>query len=324
MLINDACAEFFGIEEGNVVGRHFLEAIYDGRLFESIESLAKGGGERNGRIVRINKGGEYYFNLIVTKVNDPDMRNACVIAAFQNVTGLKELERVRTDFLATISHEFKTPLTSIMMASSLLKEEGMGGLNAEQAETVNAISEDGDRLLALVNNLLELMKIESGREVYHIQPCSVKEAVDASLKGFEESARAKSVRLSNNVAAGLPDVSADFEKIRWVVNNLIGNALKYTGAGGAVSIKANHDGKFVYISVQDTGAGIPPAYIDRIFDRFVQVERSDIEVSGTGIGLSLSKEIIRAHGGDIRVSSEMSKGSTFTFSLKIAGIEHAK
>lgn len=320
LLINDACARFFGIEEGQVAGRHFLEAIHDGELFESVEALAEGG-EGKGKIISIRKDEEHFFNLTAAPVNDPENRSSGYIVAFQNVTGLKELERVRNDFLAAISHEFKTPLTSIMMAASMLREGGMGGLNADQAETVDAIREDGDRLLGLVNDLLELMRIESGREVYHIEPCSIYGIVEASVRGFLDPARARGVALADSLEAGLPRVNADFEKIRWVLNNLIGNALKYTGEGDNISVSASREGGFVHVSVQDTGAGIPPEYLDRIFDKFVQVEGEGIEMGGTGLGLSASREIVRGHGGDIRVKSEVGSGSTFTFTLPVAAGE---
>jgi PAS domain S-box-containing protein len=318
LLINDACGEFFDIEESAVAGRHFLEAIHDGELFESIERLAESGDAR-GKIISIQKGGEHFFNLTATRVNDPENRNSGYIVAFQNVTGLKELERVRNDFLAAISHEFKTPLTSIMMAASMLREGGMGSLNPDQQETVDAIREDGDRLLGLVNDLLELMRIESGREVYHIEPCSIHEIVEAAVRGFLDAAHAKGVALADCLETGLPPVDADFGKIRWVLNNLIGNALKYTGKGDNISISARREGGFVFISVQDTGTGIPPEYLDRIFDKFVQVEGGGIELEGTGLGLSASREIVRSHGGEISVSSEVGVGSTFTFSMPVSG-----
>lgn len=320
LLINDACGDFFDLDEGKVAGRHFLEAIHDGELFESVETLANSA-DSHGKIVNIRKGGEHYFNLIATKVNDPENRNSGFIVAFQNVTDLKELERVRTDFLAAISHEFKTPLTSIMMAASMLREGGMGGLNADQAETVETIREDGDRLLGLVNELLELMKIESGNEVYHYEPCSISDIVSSSLDSFRDGARVKGIRLTNELKDGLPLVKADYEKIRWVMNNLIGNALKYTESGDFIAISSGHDDEFVYVSVQDSGVGIPPEYLDRIFDKFVVVEGQDIEVRGTGIGLSASMGIVQAHGGDIRVASELGSGSTFTFSLPISRTE---
>jgi PAS domain S-box-containing protein len=317
LLVNDAFAEFFGLDGSEAAGRHFLEAVHDGELFQCIESLA-GGGERRGKIVRLRRDGEHYFNLIATKINAPDAMGSGMIVAFQNVTGLKELERVRTDFIATISHEFKTPLTSILMAASMLREGGMGGLNPEQTETAQAIGEEGERLLALVNDLLELMKMESGREAYKMEPCGVDAIVEASLHGFAEIARARGIDLVDNLGPCLPNVLADAEKIRWVMNNLIGNALKYTGAGDSVTVTASHDDDFVYISVRDTGAGIPPEYLDGIFGNFAPAGGTDIEVSGTGLGLSLSREIVRAHSGSIKAESELGEGSVFTFSLRIA------
>lgn len=324
LLVNEACEKFFALEGMEVAGRHFLEVIHDGELFEGIEKLVNGTNVSSGKIVSIRKDSEYFFNLIATKVNDPDSRNSGVIVAFQNVTGLKELERVRTDFLATISHEFKTPLTSIMMAASMLTEGGMGSLNTDQAETVETIREDGDRLLRMVNELLELMKIESGREVYHLEACSIADIVEVSGHSFIETARVKGITLSSKVEKELPLVYADFEKIRWVLNNLIGNALKYTSSGDSIVVTANQDSKFVYVSVQDTGTGIPHEYLDKIFDKFVQVDDPEFTVEGTGLGLSVSKEIVQAHGGGIRVSSEVGIGSIFTFSLPIAEAEGEK
>lgn len=319
VLINDACGEFFGIEEGRVTGRHFLEAIPDGELFAVVEGLSGGGGD-HGRVVCLRRGGEHYFNLMVRRLNDPDERGGYVVA-FQNVTGLKELERVRTDFLATISHEFKTPLTSVMMAASMLEEGGMGALNSEQADTVRTIREDGETLLGLVNSLLELMRIESGKEVYRFVPCDARQIAAAALESFRDLASRKGVSLADAMPEGLPDVHADSEKIRWVLNNLIGNALKATAEGGAVTVEAVLSGNFVELSVRDTGEGIPPEYLEKIFDRFVQVEGRDVEVRGTGLGLTVSREIVRDHGGDIWADSIPGVGSTFTFTLPIASTE---
>lgn len=318
LLINDACGGFFGIGESRAAGRHFLEAIPDGELFAAVEQLAGDSGD-HGRVVCLRRGGEHYFNLMVRRLNDPEEYNGGYVVAFQNVTGLKELERVRTDFLATISHEFKTPLTSVMMAASMLEEGGMGALNAEQEDAVRAIREDGETLLGLVNSLLELMRIESGKEVYRFALCSARQIVEAALESFRDLAARKGVSLVDAMPDGLPDVRADSEKIRWVLNNLIGNALKATAEGGAVTVEAVRSGNFVEFSVRDTGEGIPPEYLEKIFDRFVQVEGRDVEVRGTGLGLTVSREIVRDHGGDIWADSIPGAGSTFTFTLPIAG-----
>lgn len=319
LLVNDACARFFGLDAGQVSGRHFLEAISNGELFADIERLAAGGEDLEDKIIRIQKGeDDFYFNLTVAGVNEPGGCSGGIIAALQNVTGLKELENVKSDFLAAVSHEFKTPLTSIMMATSMLEDGSLGGLSPDQVETLRTIQMDGERLLGLVNELLELMRIESGNQIYTITPNDIGAIVAVSLSDFSDNARRRGIELIDKLPERLPEVAADFEKIRWVMNNLIGNALKCTNAGDTVAVSAGCDGGFVTVSVQDTGIGIPEEYQQRIFDRFVQVKRGAIEVGGTGLGLSIARDIVQSHGGDIRVSSQTGVGSTFTFSLPVA------
>jgi signal transduction histidine kinase len=166
-----------------------------------------------------------------------------------------------------------------------------------------------------------LSRIESGKAVYKFEPCSVNTVAEVSIKEFVETAEKKKIILTNNMDKGLPLVSADFEKIHWVMNNLINNALKYTGSGNCIVISSKVDRDYIYITVRDTGTGIPTEYIDRIFDKFVQVEGRDIEVRGTGLGLSVAREIVNAHKGEIWVESELDAGSSFTFKLPVLKME---
>lgn len=318
VLVNDAAEDFFEIEENKAIGRHFLEMVRDGNIFDHISNSIETGEEHCEKILQLSNVSDFYFNVVVTLVKDTDRRNTGLIVAFQDVTELKELEKVKTDFIATISHEFKTPLTSIMMAASILSEKGMGELNSEQKETVGTIMEDGERLSNLVNELLELSRIESGRAVYNFEVCSLNVIVESSISGFVETADRRKVMLINKMEENLPMVTADSGKVCWVVNNLLSNALKYTDAGDSITISSEVGNGFVDISVHDDGKGIPEEYLDRIFDRFVQVKNHEIEVRGTGLGLSVAREIITAHGGSIHVESEVDIGSTFTFSLPIA------
>ncbi len=317
-LINEACADYFRIDALESVGRHFLEVIHDGALFRCIEALVA---DTGGRQMTLYQDGERYFNLAATRLHSPDSAVSGIILALHDITDIKELEKVRTDFLASISHEFKTPLTSILMASSMLGEGGLGTLSTDQVQAVQTIAEDGERLLTLVNELLELMRIESGRQVYHMKPCCTADIAAACVESFRDTAQRRGIALRCAVGEDLPAVIADFEKIRWVLNNLISNAINYSDAGNAVDVTSLAEGSYVQVSVRDTGIGIAPQYLERIFDKFVSAEGSDIEVRGTGLGLSVSKEIVRAHGGDIWVRSEAGKGSTFTFTLRISGEE---
>ncbi len=315
-LANEAFLRAFVLPQGGeVAGCHFLEVIHDGALFAQLEEQVAHA-DADVRETAIHRVGERYYNLSVTRLHNGD-GNTGTIAVLHDITELKELERVRTDFLASISHEFKTPLTSILMASSLLKEGGLGALSADQAQAIETVGEDGERLLNLVNDLLELMRMESGREVYHMERCSLGDIVRAAVDSFRETARRRAIGLDFSVPEALPPVHADCEKITWVLNNLISNALTYSGAGDAIDVTAQAERAFVRVSVRDTGIGIAPQHLERIFDRFVHGEAEDIEVRGTGVGLSVARQIVRDHGGDITVTSQEGAGSTFTFTLPV-------
>ena len=319
VLLNNACEKFFGIDEEKVTNRHFLEAIKNGELFDFISNTLEAMEDTKQRIVLLeSEHEEYYFNIIVTAIKDHDTNLTGLIIVFQNVTQLKQLEKIRTDFIATISHEFKTPLTSIMMGANLMLNKGMGDLNAEQRDVVNAIQEDGERLSSLVSNLLELIKIESGKAMYEFEPCPVDSIIENSIRQFYQQAEQKEISLYYECEDDLPRVKADYEKITWVLNNLISNALKYTNAGDEICVSASVKDDKMLVKVKDTGAGIPEEYLDRIFDKFVQVKGGDLEIRGTGLGLAVVREIIETHGGRIWCESKLDSGSSFTFSLNLS------
>ncbi len=316
ILLNDAFEGIFNVEEEVLVNKHFLEGIRNGEIFDFISSAYKSEDESRQKIFMVRSGHEdFYFNVIVTAVKDNNAKLSGLIALFQNVTQLKQLEKIRTDFIATISHEFKTPLTSIMMGTDVLADEGMGVLNEEQKQFVQAIREDGERLAKLVNDLLELTRIESGRAVYKFRKYAIDDIIDCSIKPFYQLAEQQDKTLYFKCEEDLPYVRADFEKITWVLNNLISNALKYTDAGDEIVVGAEAKANKVVISVKDTGRGIPEEYIPHIFEKFVQVKDGDFEVRGTGLGLAVVKEIIQAHSGDIWCESRLDVGSSFTFTL---------
>ncbi len=320
-LINDAAAELFGTSEGQALGKHFLEVILNGELFDFISGLVDGGQDRPEQrlIVLKYRDQDYYFNAVAKTVQGAGLESQVqsIVVLLQNITQIKQLEKIKTDFIATISHEFKTPLTSMMMGLSLLAEEKIGPLNAKQAELVATIQEDSDSLAKLVADLLELSKIESDKAIFKIQPCSVGGLVEKAVKQFLALAAAAEIRLSFDVPDNLPRVQVDPEKISWVLNNLIGNALKYTNAGDEIRVSAAARHGKICVAVQDTGPGIPPEYLDKLFDKFVQVKGYDLEVRGTGLGLAIAKEIVEAHGGEIWCESRMDEGSTFLFTLPL-------
>lgn len=323
ILMNNAFEKIFNVSEEGLTNKHFLEGIRNGEIFDFISSTFKSENETLQKIFFINSDNEaYYFNIIVTAVKDNNANLSGMIVIFQNVTQLKELEKIRTDFIATISHEFKTPLTSIMMGTDVLIDEGLGQLNDDQMQFMKAIREDGDRLTNLVNDLLELTRIESGKAVYKFQNLSIDDIIEFAVKPFYHIAEQQDKTIYFNCDEDIPAVIADFEKITWVLNNLISNALKYTNAGDEISVSAMENENMVYVTVKDTGTGIPKEYIDKIFEKFVQVKDGDFEVRGTGLGLAVVRDIIEAHQGRIWCESELDVGSSFTFTLNITGREH--
>lgn len=321
ILLNDACEKFFNIDEGKMLNRHFLEAIHDGDLYAYISGVVEDGKEHDEKIISLQSGNKnYYFNIVVNVVQDEDAKMNGIVLLFQNVTQLKQLEKVKTDFISTVSHEFKTPLTSIMIASSLMTKDNVGTLNEKQSKIVSTIKEDTERLSTLITDLLELSKIQSDKSIFNMELCSIEDIILASVKTFHEQAESKKINLYYKVEDNLPKVNVDFEKITWVINNLVSNSLKHTNSGDEISISAVLRNGKIYTIVKDTGIGIPEEFQEKIFDKFVQISESDSESTGSGLGLTIAKEIIEAHDGNIWCESKLGLGSTFTFTLPVANV----
>ncbi|WP_434639655.1 ATP-binding protein [Thermoanaerobacterium thermosaccharolyticum] len=316
ILLNSAAEELFGIEEKNAVNKHFLLSVKDEKLFEEINSIVDSNFVNN-KIEQI-KYSDKYYDVTISPIENYKSEISDILLVFHNITEFKELDQVKDDFISIISHEFKTPLTSIMMGTSIILEEKIGTINEKQKSTLLAIEEEGEKLTELVNELIELTKIESGKEVYNFKCCSMFGIVENTIKPLYNIASEKGVNLSHSVDEDLPGVYADPEKISWVLNNLITNALKYTDAGDDISISATIENNMMQISVKDTGVGIPKEYKDKIFDKFFHTKNGDnFEIKGTGLGLAVVKEIVEAHGGKVWCESDLDVGSNFMFTLPI-------
>lgn len=320
ILLNKAAEKLFNILEAEAITKYFLEVIRNGELYDFIYNSSKLTDSSIGeKIIYIDsEDSGYYFNTVVTVVKDTEATMNGVIVLLQNVTNLKQLEKIKSDFIATISHEFKTPLTSIMIGTSLILDKDVGVLNKNQQQIIETMKEDGEKLDSLVNNLLRLAHLESKQSVFNILLCSINDLIETSINSFLEQAHSKNINLHYEIEKDIPEVNADCEKIIWVLNNLISNALKYTKAGDEIVVTSFVKGDNLCISVMDTGIGISEEHIDTIFNRFIQIKKSDSEVKGTGLGLAIAKEIVEAHGGEIWCESKIGIGSNFTFTLPIA------
>ncbi len=231
---------------------------------------------------------------------------------------LKELDRLKSNFLATMSHELRTPLTSVIGYSEMMLE-GLGGpLTAEQREYLQIIMEKGESLLQLITSILDISKIEAGRVKLVISDVDLATVMRDAVATVMPLARKKGLRLTWQPAP-LPRVQCDREKIRQCLINLVNNAVKFTLPGGAVTVEARPvSGEKVGLSVVDTGIGISPQHLPRVFDVFYQVDGSSTrEFGGAGLGLAIVKSYVEAHGGEVAVESTVGKGTTFTLVLPV-------
>ena len=240
-----------------------------------------------------------------------------VIMVLEDVTQLRQQVELKRGVISTVSHQLRTPLTAIRMAVHLLLEEKVGPLNPKQTDLLLAARDEGSRLSAILEDLLDISRIESGRALLDLRPIAPSELAFNAVERHAGAAKDRGISLVANVAADLPETLADATRIAHVFDNLIGNALKYTMPGGAVTIAARYDTESVTFSISDTGRGIPEEYRSRIFDPFFRVPGQD-KSSGVGLGLAIVKEIVVAHGGTVTAAGEDGHSSVFTFTLRRA------
>lgn len=273
---------------------------------------------KNGYIQHFTDGREYFFKPVVVPIPvRPTVREHTGVALILNdVTQVHEQEEMKRGVISTVSHQLKTPLTSLQMSIHLLLEEKLGSLNEKQVELLMAAREDSDRLVNIITDLLDLSRIESEKAGLSLTTHSPSALVRDSIDPFLIEAKDKGITVAYEVPDSLPDVLVDSVRIKNVFDNLLSNALRFTMPGGRVTIRAHEEGGFVRFSVEDTGAGIPAEHIANLFDRFYRVPGQEKQ-SGVGLGLSIVKEIVEAHGGEVSVRSEQGKGSIFEFTLPL-------
>jgi signal transduction histidine kinase len=229
---------------------------------------------------------------------------------------LQELDRLKDAFLSMVTHELRTPLTVISGLAEMLDDSIYGALTPPQAERIGQIRAQAARLQQLVNDLLDLSKLESGMMRLRRAPLDPRALVLAALAPLEAVAAQAGVKLEHEVGRDLPEVSGDGQRIEQVLTNLIANAIKFTPRDGRIIVGAAATHDALRFTVEDTGCGIPPEMRERIFDRFVQIHpRSDGWSKGTGLGLAIVKHIVELHGGGVSVESEAGHGSRFSFTL---------
>jgi two-component system, NtrC family, sensor histidine kinase KinB len=323
--LNPAAEEIFGPKERNA-GKHIEEIAKDSRIAvavsEALSSQRPVAGEGAASVMPLDvDGAERAFRIRTTPMRDDEGRLMGAVTLLEDITHLREIDRLKSEFIATASHELRTPLTSVQMSVLLLLEGAAGGLTDKQQSLLRACREDCERLEKLMRDLLDLSKIEAGESAPHCTPVPLRDLIEGAADALRRRVEEKRVTLAVELSEGLPPVLADRPQIERVLSNLVTNALRHTDPGGSIRIQTQRREGHVAISVADTGRGIPAEYLPRIFDKFAQVPGGP--PGGAGLGLAISKRIVEAHGGQIGVKSVVGRGTAFTFTLRLADIPSA-
>jgi PAS domain S-box-containing protein len=317
--LNPAAEEIFGSEKESS-GKHIGEGARDmriaGAVAEAMQSQRPVAAEGMSSVLPLAvDGSERAFRLRTTPMRDNGSRLLGAVTLLEDITHLREIDRLKSEFIATASHELRTPLTSVQMGVHLLLEGAAGELNDKQTEVLSACREDCDRLDKLMRDLLDLSRIEAGENQPRLERIRTREFIVNATEDLRPQVESKALTFRVLVPVGLADVLIDPSQIERVLANLVVNAIRYTKQG-EIRIGVEDRANYVAVSVSDTGTGIPAEYLPHIFDKFVQVPGA--ATGGAGLGLAISRLIIEAHGGQISVQSALGQGSTFTFTLPVA------
>lgn len=322
IFANEEAINISGLKRSEFIGKSAQELGIKNDLIRTLvqdlfneenENLYK---KRPIKIYAGNK--ESYFeketlHISITPTGEKAQKLVGHVIFLRNVTAYKELDFAKTNFIATVSHEFKTPISSIKMSLQLMEKDQIGPLNDEQKNLLASIKEDADRLLNITGELLNMTQVESGNIQLSILPSDPKEILFYAINATRNVAEQKKIKLDIDCPEQISEVMVDNEKTAWVLINLISNAIRYSYEHATVFLSIRQTAHHIQIAIKDTGRGIAPQYKDKIFDRYFRVPGTEKE--GTGLGLAISKEFIEAQGGQIMVDSELGVGSTFILTL---------
>lgn len=318
LFANDEALKMLGKPAKEVVGLSASEIALDNDLMRTlVRDLQPVSG--NGAPLRIYANGKESFfekevmEIHITPTGEVREEFHGSVILLRNITPFKELDSAKTNFIATISHELKTPIASIKMSLQLLENQRTGTLNDDQQQLTKSIAEDAGRLLKITGELLNMTQAETGNIQLSLLPAVPESMLQTALSNVKVLAEQKQIQLVTNVQAGLPKVKADQDKTVWVLVNFLTNAIHYSPETGKIEVDIKAENNRILFSVKDFGKGIDKRYLNKVFDRYFQVPGSS--KNGTGLGLAICREFIEAQGGQIGVESEVGLGSRFYFYL---------
>lgn len=333
LFANPVACRLLGIDEAKLVGRYAPDVASVNDLLRTLiqDLMAEHWTEApsqptyNG-LLKIydpgldGAGKESFFNkqihaVTVVPTGDGELRPAGWVIMLENITPFKELDQAKTNFIATVSHELKTPISSIKLSLKLLEDSRIGELNVEQKQLIGHVRDDAERLLSITSELVNMAQVESGQIQLKIENVAPMDIVRYATRALQVSASQKNVHFAIHAPADLPTVKADPDKASWVLINFLSNAVRHSPEENKIDVSVSSLGKQVEFEVRDYGAGVRPEHRDRIFDRYFRAPGNNGQSSGTGLGLAISKEFIESMGGEIGLRTDPEAGAVFFFRL---------
>ena len=330
-FINNEALDILNLKREEVIGKSAQETALRNDLLRRLLVGMEGDKEQEGdekksedknqplKIYADNKESYFQVKYLPVRMTDSagDVKESGTVIMLKNITEFHKLDVAKTTFISTISHELKTPISAILMSQQLLADNRVGGLNPEQKELSDSIRENGERLLSITGELLNMTQVESG--ALQLKPHITRpiELIDYAIKANQVQADKFHINIEVEYPKDkISKLYVDSEKIAWVLTNLLSNAIRYSPENGRVIIGAEQQDKhYVTMFVHDFGRGIDPRYHDSIFERYFRVPGTKIQ--GSGLGLSISRDFVEAHNGTLTVESELGKGSKFVVTLPV-------
>jgi len=321
LMVNPAAETLLGVSTKDT-GKQIKDVVRDEHLLALVKNLSSGRGEVIEKDVELFSPNESTIRVLRASsavVEDQNGKTVGMVAILNDITKQKEVEKLKTDFVAKVSHEIRTPLIAMEKSLELILSKATGPLSEEQDKFLAITERNLKRLTLLINDLLDLSKLEAGKVQLVREPVAIEKVIDEPIAVFKNWAQTKAIRIEKRIQEGLPQLNIDANRIIQVINNLMGNAIKFTPDNGTITVDALlAEDKEIQISLKDTGIGISEEELPKVFNKFYQVSGNlKTDIRGTGIGLTIAKEIVELHGGRIWAESEVGRGAKFIFTLPL-------
>jgi len=322
LLMNPSAERLLGVEKDKKIGRSIMDDTRD----ELMISMSRDSGEAGEKVIEFKSKDENVRKILRASsavIQNENGQTVGMVNILTDVTKQRELDEIKDKFVSNVTHELRTPIVAMQKATTILLGQNAGTLSETQANFVNIVSRNLGHLSRLVEDLLDIAKIDSGKMRFKSVPTRLDKLILDACDTLDTWAKSKDIQIVRKIERNFPEIDLDPDKITQVLNNLIGNAVKFTPQGGRITVQSawSPDNAKAVVSITDTGIGIAKEHVPKLFGRFQQFGDQQ-GIAGTGLGLSIAKEIVERHGGQISVASEEKKGSSFTFTMPVKPVRN--